>query len=245
MSAAAAIRRVALVTGGNKGIGFEIVRALARSDPHMTVLLGARDGARGAASAQALSSSLPNVQPLAIDVASLPSIEAAASQVQQSYGGLDILVNNAGVFLKGNADTGGKPQDVDQTMAVNYFGVRDCASKFMPLMRHNGRSENASGQQPTATAASSSAASLSLALTFLGVCCLRLLRIVSVSSELASSTFQKMSAERRAAFEKPDLTVAEVRKARGLQEITRNNEPVSCERVIVVSHLISLSCGVL
>ena len=139
---AASARRVALVTGGNKGIGFEIVRQLAAADPALTVLLGARDNARGEASVKSLAAlprPLTNISPLHLDVTSPASIAAAASTVKSRYGRLDLLVANAGVFLKHGADHSARGEDVDATFGVNYRGVRDCAAAFLPLMSPGAR----------------------------------------------------------------------------------------------------------
>lgn len=138
-AASAAARRVALVTGGNKGIGLEIVRQLASSDPSgLHVLLGARDVARGQESVKKLA--LPNVSFQQIDVTSLPSIQAAANAVRKAHpDGLDVLVNNAGVFLRGQ-DQSGQPEVIDQTMAVNYVGPRDTCLTFWPLLKKNAQS---------------------------------------------------------------------------------------------------------
>jgi hypothetical protein len=138
-SAASAVRRrVALVTGGNKGIGLEIVRQLASADPQLLVLLGSRDPARGKAGAAKLG--LSNVTPLEIDVTSPPSIAAAAQAVKKAHPeGLDLLINNAGVFLRGQ-DQQGKADVIDQTMAVNYVGPRDTCVTFWPLLNKNARS---------------------------------------------------------------------------------------------------------
>jgi NAD(P)-dependent dehydrogenase (short-subunit alcohol dehydrogenase family) len=138
-SAASAVRRrVALVTGGNKGIGLEIVRQLASADPQLLVLLGSRDPARGKAGAAKLG--LSNVTPLEIDVTSPPSIAAATQAVKKAHPeGLDLLINNAGVFLRG-LDQQGKADVIDQTMAVNYEGPRDTCVTFWPLLNKNARS---------------------------------------------------------------------------------------------------------
>ncbi len=81
---------VALVTGGNKGIGRETCRRLAALGH--TVLLGARDAERGRAAAAELG-----VTWLPLDVTDQRSVDAAAAQVRREHGRLDVLVNNAGV----------------------------------------------------------------------------------------------------------------------------------------------------
>lgn len=70
----------------------------------MTVLLGARDAAKGDAAVKQLNQ--PNVKSIVIDIDDHASVQAAAEQVKKEYGGLDVLVNNAGMAFKGQ--TGGQ-----------------------------------------------------------------------------------------------------------------------------------------
>ena len=83
------------MTGGNKGIGKEIVRGLAQNG--VTVLLGARDIARGEAAAEELATS-GRVLFQQVDVTSDTSVAAAVQRVETDFGHLDILVNNAGRY---------------------------------------------------------------------------------------------------------------------------------------------------
>lgn len=119
---------VALVTGGNGGIGFEIARQL--MDRGVTVWIGARDPHRGAEAAQRLGSS---VHVLRLDVTDPVSITAAADQVDE----LDILVNNAGVN-PGGADISGT--DLDQlriAYETNVFGLIAVTQAFLPALRRS------------------------------------------------------------------------------------------------------------
>lgn len=104
--------------GANKGLGYHLVSQLSRSlGSDWTVLLGARDAARGQEAVKALA--LPNVAPLHIDLDDHNSIKAAAAEVKTKYGGVDLLVNNAGMAFKGDAfDT----HVVDTTFKTNYYG---------------------------------------------------------------------------------------------------------------------------
>src|SRR5579885_1879406 len=86
--------RVALVTGANRGIGFEVCRQLATRG--FAVLLTARD-AEKAQSAANLLVSIGQIEPLVLDVADQASINKAANEVATRYGYLDVLVNNAGI----------------------------------------------------------------------------------------------------------------------------------------------------
>src|SRR6185312_4502442 len=116
--------RIALVTGANKGIGFEIARALGR-DHGMTVLVGARDEVRGKEAAERLGAF---AVPVPLDVTSPASISALAERLQQSYGRLHVLVNNAGILR-------GRDAALEETFATNVFGVVAVTSVLLPLLR--------------------------------------------------------------------------------------------------------------
>ena len=87
--------KVTVITGANKGIGFETARQLARDHGH-TVLLGARDAGRGKEAAEILHGEGLDVQFLAIDPTDEASVRAAVAEVADRFGRLDVLVNNAG-----------------------------------------------------------------------------------------------------------------------------------------------------
>src|SRR5262249_35847646 len=90
-------KKIALVTGANKGIGFETARQLGREN--MTVLLGARDQAKGEEAATKLRAEGFDVHPIVLDVSDSSGIQKAAAEVKQKFGRLDILVNNAGIMV--------------------------------------------------------------------------------------------------------------------------------------------------
>jgi NAD(P)-dependent dehydrogenase (short-subunit alcohol dehydrogenase family) len=92
--------KVALVTGANKGIGHAIASALAARG--LTVLVGARDAARGEAAAQRIAG---DARACPLDVTRADSIAAAVSRIQREFGRLDVLVNNAGIATFGTAST--------------------------------------------------------------------------------------------------------------------------------------------
>ena len=83
--------KIALITGANKGIGFEVARQLAAKG--LTILLAARDPQRG----EEAAAKIPGAKYLALDVTSPESVAAAAKQIEQTYGHLDVLINNAGI----------------------------------------------------------------------------------------------------------------------------------------------------
>ena len=88
-------RKVALITGANKGIGFEITRQLGRAG--MTILLGARDSKQGDASAAMLRGEGIEVDTIPLDLLKEETIFEAAEWIASQYGRLDVLVNNAGI----------------------------------------------------------------------------------------------------------------------------------------------------
>lgn len=90
--------KTALVTGGNIGLGFETVKALASKGAH--VLLAARNDEKGKAAVAEVQKLIPNAQVelLRLDLASQRSIRAAASEVSERFSQLDLLINNAGIM---------------------------------------------------------------------------------------------------------------------------------------------------
>src|SRR5436190_21378319 len=88
-------KRIALVTGANKGIGHEVARELAQRG--LSVLLGARDAALGEAAAAALASQGLEVRFIEVDLSRPSTLTAAAERIDSEFGRLDVLVNNAGI----------------------------------------------------------------------------------------------------------------------------------------------------
>jgi len=126
-------KRVALVTGANKGIGLEIARQLGRLG--YTVLVGARDEHRGQAAAEQLHSEGLAAACLPLDVTVQASIDAAAERIEEQYGQLDVLVNNAAI-----AQDNGPPSQLDmailrRTYETNVFGVIAVTKAMLPLLR--------------------------------------------------------------------------------------------------------------
>src|SRR5262245_44181147 len=106
-------RGVAVVTGGNRGIGREICRQLAEKGFH--VVLTARDAVKGREAAKALKPELgPKAGPIEfyrLDVTDAKRIRALARYLESKFGGCDVLVNNAGIYLEGGYDAEGSPID--------------------------------------------------------------------------------------------------------------------------------------
>lgn len=127
-------KRIALVTGANKGIGLETARQLAQAG--FTVLLGSRDSQKGQTAAQSLQQEGLDVQPIVIDVDNPASIAEAAHHVQNQHGHLDALVNNAAVNLDplGGNDPAVPTALYRQTFETNLFGLIETTNAFLPLL---------------------------------------------------------------------------------------------------------------
>lgn len=129
--------KVALVTGGNRGIGYELVKQLALKG--FKVILASRDPEKGHKSVQQLRESNLDVSFVSIDVDNQESINQASTTVNERYGRLDVLINNAGVYLDENKKlVVTDPSILEKTMATNFFGVYHVIRSFIPLMEKQG-----------------------------------------------------------------------------------------------------------
>jgi len=128
---------VGLVSGGNRGIGLEVVRALlqhAPGSPPATIFVGCRDLEKGQElvkllTAQAAGNKAEAVQ---LDVTSALSIAKAVATVESSTGHLDCLVNNAGVML--DSDGQFDLHAARAMMQTNFEGVVSVTTAFLPLL---------------------------------------------------------------------------------------------------------------
>jgi len=123
--------KIALVTGGNKGIGIEIVRLLAKSG--ITVFLGARNKDLGEAATRSLAADKLDVRFVQLDVTKTASIEAARDHIVKAAGSLDLLVNNAGILVK-TFETGFADQ-LRETYETNVLGPVAMIEAFLPLLK--------------------------------------------------------------------------------------------------------------
>ncbi|MFD2764344.1 SDR family oxidoreductase [Micromonospora eburnea] len=126
---------IALVTGANRGIGLATARQFGARG--WTVLVGARDAARGREAERALRAEGADARFVPLDVTDAASVAAAAELVERAYGHLDVLVNNAGIIrVDGSAlpseTTLGTLREVFET---NVFGVVAVTNAFLPLLR--------------------------------------------------------------------------------------------------------------
>src|SRR5436189_2818202 len=126
--------RVALITGANRGIGFEVCRQLAERG--FTVVLTARDAEKARAAAAKLKG-VGHVEPAVLDVSDARSIKEAAAEISNRHDHLDVLINNAGINYDTwetaeNADIGGM---VAETIRTNLLGPWRVCQAFLPLLR--------------------------------------------------------------------------------------------------------------
>ena len=130
-------KKIALITGANKGIGKEIARQLGALG--MTVLIGARDKVRGEEAAAELAAGGADAHAALLDVTDRASIDAAARQIESEYGRLDVLVNNAGIALDGGPSSALtlETETLRRTYETNVFGVFSMTKAFLPLLRQS------------------------------------------------------------------------------------------------------------
>ncbi|MGH3376124.1 MAG: SDR family oxidoreductase [Actinoallomurus sp.] len=132
----AAGKKIVLITGGNKGIGFATARELAQAGH--TVLIGARDPGRGGTAAADLADDGLDVRFVRLDVTDPATIKAAADLIGTEYGRLDILINNAAI----SRDRPHPPTEVPvaalrEIYETNVFGVVAVTNAMLPLLRRS------------------------------------------------------------------------------------------------------------
>ena len=155
-------KKVAMITGANKGIGRATAEQLATLG--MTVLIGARDARRGAEAAVAVRAAGGDAHAVTLDVTDPATAQEAARWIEERFGHLDVLVNNAGITGSGQVspedvhDQVPSSVDLDMVRAVfetNVFGVIAVTNAMLPLLRRS--------PAPRIVNVSSSAGSLTIA----------------------------------------------------------------------------------
>jgi NAD(P)-dependent dehydrogenase (short-subunit alcohol dehydrogenase family) len=126
--------KIALVTGANKGIGFEIARQIGRSGA--TILLGARNKLAGEKAAAMLAGEGLAAHFIALDVTDRDSVSAAAAAITKEFDRLDVLVNNAGI----GAPDDGRPSTasldaIEHILRTNFLGAVAVTQAMLPLLR--------------------------------------------------------------------------------------------------------------
>ena len=131
---------IILITGGNTGLGYETVKALASLSTPYTILLGARNISKGEAAVSSLKSELPSTpstfHAVPIDVESDDSITSLAADVASRFGHIDVLINNAGANVEGDVQSGKLTwrQAWNKTWDVNVSGAMVMTEAFVPLL---------------------------------------------------------------------------------------------------------------
>lgn len=130
------LKRVAIVTGGNRGIGYEVCKELSKADCRL--VLTSRNEEDGKKALDSLDDH-DNVVYHKLDVTDIKDISRLRQWILKMYGRVDILVNNAGIYL----DDGVSVFEVDEkivqeTMAANFYGAFRMCRSFVPLMKQNG-----------------------------------------------------------------------------------------------------------
>lgn len=140
-------QRVAVVTGGNRGIGFELCRQLAKENQ---VILTSRDESKGKAAVEQLQAAGLTVINYPLDVTNPGSVEQLAQFIRDKFGRVDVLVNNAGVLLDYRDSDGSifntKVDTLQETIETNLYGPLRLSQALVPLMQehHYGRVVNVS-----------------------------------------------------------------------------------------------------
>ena len=125
--------RIALITGANKGLGFEIARQLGSQGIH--IILGARDAQRGSEAAAKLKQEGISAEAVQLDVAKLGDL-AATRAICDRHGRLDILINNAGIMIEHGKRASAVPIDlVRSTFETNFFGLVSLTQALLPYVR--------------------------------------------------------------------------------------------------------------
>ena len=134
---------IALITGGNRGVGFETARELGRLG--ILTILGVRDPEKGSAAVRQLVSEGGRAEALMLDVADPSTHASAYRDLDSRYGKLDILVNNAGVWRESETASSALPEEnrtstlpieiLRETFETNFFGTVQLTQCLLPLLR--------------------------------------------------------------------------------------------------------------
>jgi len=130
-------KKVAFVTGGNRGIGLETARQLGKQG--VKVVIGSRDLEKGKAAAEKLRADGADVDAIRFDITKPADYQEAYNYFDKNFGRLDILINNAGVskeaFGSPNNASSVSPSVLRETFDTNFFGTIDLTQKLLPLIK--------------------------------------------------------------------------------------------------------------
>jgi NAD(P)-dependent dehydrogenase (short-subunit alcohol dehydrogenase family) len=130
-------KRLAVVTGGNRGIGYEICRQLARKG--LRVVLTSRDSEKGREARNKLEKEGLDVLHHQLEVTDRVSVGAIASHLESEYGRVDVLVNNAGISIDGRSTSvlREKEETFRTTLETNFYAALRMCQALVPLMQKN------------------------------------------------------------------------------------------------------------
>ncbi len=132
------MNKIILVTGSNKGIGFEMVRQLAKLSHQ--VILTARDEAKGLEAQKKLKAENLSVQFIRVDVTDDESIQLATNKTKTEFGKLDVLINNAAISLRGDHSLlTNDPAIFEQIINTNAFAQLAVTKSFQSIMPNGAR----------------------------------------------------------------------------------------------------------
>lgn len=130
-------KKVAFITGGNRGIGLETARQLAQAG--VKAVVGSRDLAKGKAAADKLRAQGLDVDVIRFDITKPADYKEAYEYFDKNYGRLDVLINNAGIskedFMAGNNASKVSPSVLRETFDTNFFGTVELTQTLLPLIR--------------------------------------------------------------------------------------------------------------
>ncbi len=127
-------KRIALVTGANKGIGFEVARQLGKSG--CKVLLGVRDLSRGREATEKLCAEGLDVRTIELDLGRPDTVQAAAASIAEEFQVMDILINNAGIVDRADGPPSTtEVEAVARVMQTNFLGTLTVTQAMLPLLR--------------------------------------------------------------------------------------------------------------
>jgi NAD(P)-dependent dehydrogenase (short-subunit alcohol dehydrogenase family) len=207
--------QIALITGANKGIGFEIARQLGVQG--ICVIVAARDRERGETAAAGLRKQDIQVRYLRIDLTDPSTMSAAAADIEAREGKLDILVNNAGITSPGDgAPSEAKLESVRRTVDTNFFGTLAVTQAMLPLLKRSasGRIVNVSSGLGSLATMGDASVEFS-AYRFIGYGASKAalnMPIIQLASELKDSRIKVNSAD-------PGYTATDLNAHRGRQTI--------------------------
>jgi len=132
-----AAEKIAFITGGNKGLGFETARQLGKLG--ITVVIGSRDAAKGKAAVEKLKAEGIDADAVRFDITKAADYKEVCGYFEKRYGRLDILINNAGVskeeFMAGNRTSSTSAEVMHETFDTNFFGAVQLTQTLLPLLR--------------------------------------------------------------------------------------------------------------